>query len=194
MTHNQIEYAKLKEDTRHNLASEGETNRSNVVREQETNRHNLVTEAQGQQTINETGRHNVATETETNRHNIVSEGQEAQKIAETKRHNLASEAINSVSAGAQLMQAQTGALNLAEASRHNVEAEAEAYRHNTASEQIQSTGNLLNYDAKSRQPSSKTALDEAQASAAGVKSGTDIANTISGIGSDLLKIGVMLFK
>lgn len=88
MTHNQIEYQKLQEDTRHNLAVETETNRNNVAVLGETNRHNVITE-------NETGRHNVVTEKETNRHNVVNEDQGYRTIAENIRHNLADEGIRS---------------------------------------------------------------------------------------------------
>lgn len=55
MTQNQIEYNKLLETKRHNVASLNETIRSNQVREVETERHNRATEA-------ETGRHNLVTE------------------------------------------------------------------------------------------------------------------------------------
>lgn len=62
MTANQINYWANKEQARHNLASETETNRSNVARETETNRSNLATEV-------ETHRSNVVKEKETERHN-----------------------------------------------------------------------------------------------------------------------------
>lgn len=55
MTNNQVNYAKHREDVRHNVVSEIETNRSNVARETETNRHNVVT-------TNEMERHNRETE------------------------------------------------------------------------------------------------------------------------------------
>lgn len=62
MTHNQIDYARYREDRRHNRASEKENTRHNTAQEGETLRHNTVTELQTGQTITETNRHNLATE------------------------------------------------------------------------------------------------------------------------------------
>lgn len=42
MTQNQIAYSKLREEARHNVAMEVETNRSNVAREQENSRANTL--------------------------------------------------------------------------------------------------------------------------------------------------------
>lgn len=138
MTQNQINYWKLQEDSRHNQASETETNRHNVQQEgidlsalAETSRHNRAGEA-------ETQRHNVAAEGETARHNRSTEGIDLGRLTETARHNVASENID-------LGQ-------LSESSRHNQAAEAlsryqnqtnrlaqaEEARHNTVSETNQS--------------------------------------------------------
>lgn len=119
MTHNQIEYAKLKEDRRHN--QETELNARNVL--SETNRHNLAVEGLQKEAnvINsnhfaamdtENARHNAAMEQETNRHNIEQESiQQAQNAltaqlnsirakeqAENARHNIVSETISKFSA------------------------------------------------------------------------------------------------
>lgn len=75
MTHNQIEYWKLRESMRSNRANEAETNRSNVAREDETYRHNT------------------ATENEAYRHNTVGESQVWSSQTEARRHNLASEGL-----------------------------------------------------------------------------------------------------
>lgn len=119
MTHNQIEYAKLKEDRRHN--QETELNARNVLTE--TNRHNLALEGlqKDANAINsnhyaamdaENARHNAAVESETNRHNIEQESIQAaqneltrqlnairaSELAEAKRHNIVSETISKYSA------------------------------------------------------------------------------------------------
>lgn len=111
MTHNQIDYGRLQEEKRHNLASEGETFRHNVTTETETSRHNISVEQ-------ETSRHNVADETETRRHNIVNE-------IEVNRHNVVNES-------------EVNRHNLAteyETSRYNTE----VIRHNQASEALQAS-------------------------------------------------------
>lgn len=79
MTRNQIEYWRLVETNRNNLAVERETNRSNLANEKERNRSNLAQER-------ETNRHNLAVEQETNRHNVATE-------KETQRSNLARETL-----------------------------------------------------------------------------------------------------
>lgn len=80
MTRNQIEYWRLVETNRNNLAVEKETNRSNLANEKERNRSNLAQER-------EINRHNVAVEQETNRHNLATE-------KETTRSNIARETLN----------------------------------------------------------------------------------------------------
>ena len=121
MTHNQIEYAKLKEDKRHN--QEAELNARNVLTE--TNRHNLALEGlqKDANAINanhyaamdaENARHNAAVESETNRHNIEQESIQttqnaltaqlnaikAAELSEASRHNVVSETISRYSAKA----------------------------------------------------------------------------------------------
>lgn len=75
MTHNQIEYWKLKE-----------TERSNKVNESENKRHNQSVEG-------ETQRHNIAQEGETNRHNLTTELIDMNKFYEQARSNRANEDI-----------------------------------------------------------------------------------------------------
>lgn len=87
MTANQINYWKLQEDRRSNLAKETEANRHNIVTEGETSRHNVATEQVSLGNLQETSRHNTATEQETVRHNTATE-------AESQRHNVASERFN----------------------------------------------------------------------------------------------------
>lgn len=179
MTHNQIDYARLKEERRHNTAGELETNRSNVAREAETYRHNIRSENQQDLVINETGRHNLATETETNRHNLVTEAQTDQQIKESKRHNVETEGANWLQAQSRLLQARSAQGTLVESSRHNAEMEAETNRHNMRTEQITSTGNLLNYESKYIQPLSKTAVDKATVSEKEASSSKQWMETLS---------------
>lgn len=95
MTHNQIEYANLKESKRHNIVGEVETNRHNVVTEYETARHNVETERIGWANLSETQRHNKAEEVETNRYHLANEAIDRSRLNETSRHNVATERIDS---------------------------------------------------------------------------------------------------
>lgn len=106
MTDLQIKYWGLKEDQRHNIASEVETNRHNVVGEKqqdkvigETYRHNVATER-------EANRANRAKELETHRHNYASELVERGKLSETSRHNIVMEGLEGRKVSASEMQAQ----------------------------------------------------------------------------------------
>lgn len=110
MTGNQIAYAGLQENIRHNQVTEGETHRHNVTSEQEVLRSNIARET-------ETRRHNVETEAqgwfgqrENQRHNLATEQQNAQMLQETIRHNWSTEGINRMQAQASLSQAQSSAL------------------------------------------------------------------------------------
>lgn len=138
MTHNQIEYAKYREDQRHNMATEYETNRNNVAVLAETNRHNVAyeTETNRHNVINEneTYRHNFATERETNRHNVVTEYNDAwrnqinqshyeRSDAETARHNRAQEGIGWGNVRASLIGAYA-ASQQAQAATRNAEVNA----------------------------------------------------------------------
>lgn len=98
MTHNQIEYWKLQETKRNNLATEQETRRHNVVGEGETNRSNIAKEVISAGTLAENTRHNRASESETYRHNAAAENETTRsnraREAETWRSNLAREIEN----------------------------------------------------------------------------------------------------
>lgn len=98
MTHNQIEYWKLQESKRNNLATERETRRHNVVGEGETYRSNVAKETISAGTLAENTRHNKASESETYRHNAAAENETTRsnraREAETWRSNLAKEAEN----------------------------------------------------------------------------------------------------
>lgn len=141
MTRNQIEYQRLLETKRANLAQEAltsardavnaevsrgtlaESKRHNVAYEAEVSRHNIATES-------ETVRHNVAVENqareelgikqatldETKRHNVAGEGLTAAQLEESKRHNIAQESIGRTQAAASMMQAQAS-MHQAETSR-----------------------------------------------------------------------------
>jgi len=128
MTSNQINYAKVVEDTRHNKVSEAETQRHNIAGEQ----FNLSSLA-------EVARHNVATEQETTRHNVATEEFNLSSLAEVTRHNKASESIgwhqaqssrisaNAAWANAQAAQfnADTNRLRQQEDVRHNMKTESQ---------------------------------------------------------------------
>lgn len=123
VTHNQIDYWKYKEEERHNLATEEDTD----IQNRETNRHNVATENFNLMNLAEGKRHNLATEVELNRHNIQTE-------QETNRHNVSTE--------------QLGRDELNEAVRHNKSTEsigyatlAETKRSNLAREVLTSNAN-----------------------------------------------------
>jgi hypothetical protein len=82
MTSMQVEYSKLKETQRHNLANEQQAQAELA----ETHRSNVVRETLSRDELNEQIRHAVVSETETYRHNSVSE----QEIA---KHNRATEQL-----------------------------------------------------------------------------------------------------
>lgn len=108
MTTDQVNYQKIVEDRRHNLASEQETYRSNVARESETYRSNRAKE-------DETIRSNKAREYETNRHNVASENLGYGQLSEQIRSNQLNEQI-----------AQS---NLLEQQRHNQKTEEQQKYH-----------------------------------------------------------------
>lgn len=82
MTRNQIDFWKLQESKRSNLANESEARRHNV----ETEQHNV-------RVLGETQRHNVAGESETSRHNLQTEAYQANDLLERSRSNRAQEEI-----------------------------------------------------------------------------------------------------
>lgn len=107
MTNIQIAYWNMKENRRHNYASEVETNR-----------HNVRTEGQQDRALTETNRHNIATEAlgvrnlaETQRHNIASENLGRSQLVETIRHNTASESIDRRRVAASELSAQASYMN-----------------------------------------------------------------------------------
>lgn len=126
MTRNQIEYQRLVETNRANLATEKQTalrdSRSYEVASNqlgETKRHNEATEILDSNKLAETGRHNLATENEAYRSNVARE-------FETNRSNVAKET-------------ETYRSNLAresETHRSNVAQEAEARRSHKANEAL----------------------------------------------------------
>lgn len=133
MTANQINYAKLQEDIRHNIATEGEAYRHDVEDERirsETNaisysnyeenvRHNVRTEAINEEHYGrmdeETARSHLAQEAEINRSNLARE-------AETYRTNVANEELRGE--------------ELEEKVRHEKAVEKETKRNNKAMEAI----------------------------------------------------------
>lgn len=108
----QVEYAKHVEQSRHNSATEAETNRHNIEGERkdwynayESGRHNRATEALTDQQT-KLGYSQLA---ETNRHNLVTESQTGQSIGETQRHNIVSEKNEKYKADTSLKSSKVGA-------------------------------------------------------------------------------------
>lgn len=124
MTSNQIEFAKHKENQRHNRFVEGETKR-----------HNVQEEGIGWGNLGELGRHNRATESI----NWYSAANLAMYQAKTGDAAL-------IQAESARSQAQTAAIN-AQTRKQELENQRnvteETVRHNQATEDIQSTGNEL---------------------------------------------------
>lgn len=114
MTQNQLAYATLLENKRHNV--EGEQHNRNVLAE--TSRHNVATEAVQKYSADVNRAHYERLDSETQRHNLANESLESGKLKETQRHNIINEAIDygklQVSQEAnriQSYQAQTGRIN-----------------------------------------------------------------------------------
>lgn len=173
MTHNQIAYANLIENRRHNKVVESETHRSNVANETEANRHNVSVE-------NEANRHNVATEEETKRHNLINEAQGWAQIEETKRSNLARERLSSLTLDEtirhNLVVEETNTVNALENVRHNKATEAQGYasitvaqssmleaiRHNQAVETENKRHNVRNENITANQVSNNYQIQQDQ--------------------------------
>lgn len=157
MTNNQIQFAKLQEDRRHNLVSEGETGR-----------HNVASEAVGRSQAGASW----ASVAEARRHNTAQEGinwYTAESIgrlqgAQTGYYGSLDQKTSS--------EIGLGTARLDEDTRHNLRTEEEALRHNVQTEGI---GWM---DARTRQ-------DAAQAQA--FKDYTQGAKNITGGIADVLK-------
>lgn len=166
MTHNQIEYWKLNETKRSNLANEAEAKRANQARELETNRANLENEAikRRANSINaahyrnvdaETQRANLAREYENSRSNRANEALKAESNEiERSRVNLGyyqTDANKLVGLTQAAINREVGLANvgaqyasIAELSRANQAREAETTRSNLAHESISRYGNVTN--------------------------------------------------
>lgn len=191
MTQNQIAYWKLQEEKRSNLASEGETSRHNIATESETERsnrvqqgeakrHNLSTEKQAwlnyseaqrsnranesikKDSLAESARHNVATESETVRHNVESEllgqGQLALQrgqLQEQTRHNVATE-IQSANTLAETIRSNLAREQL------QASAQAEIARHNYKSEYLTAAGLVQQVNALSETARHNKELEKVQ--------------------------------
>lgn len=76
MTQNQINWAKLQEEIRHNRTGEVETNRTNLANESLKKEVNAINWG----VLGESKRHNQAVEFEANRHNVATEQQAAEEL------------------------------------------------------------------------------------------------------------------
>lgn len=127
MTHNQIDYAKLQEDKRHNVEVESnnrnvlaENTRHNKAVEQIQHEANIINQSHYARMDAENARHNQSVEAETNRHNIAMEGIQnrqnqlaaqqlvirQKELAETMSHNYAMEEIGWENAKANVINAE----------------------------------------------------------------------------------------
>lgn len=141
MTQNQINYWKLQEERRSNLAQEGETKRSNLAKEYETNRSNL------------------AKETETHRSNMASEGVAFGNLSEAQRSHQAQEALAQQSLAEQVRHSQAVE---AEENRSNLAREAENFRHNTSVESETRRSDIANEVLTGTRIAKEAALGTAQ--------------------------------
>lgn len=176
MTHNQIDFARLKEERRHNVAGEGETGRHNRASEAigATSASAAVSQASAAHRMaSETARHNIETENINwysaqnlaylqgaqayNQYNMGMKagsevGVQAGQLSESERHNRATEA---------------------EIGRHNVTSETETQRHNLATEDIQQQ----NADTAKKEASTH----RGQAITGGIKDVTTSVKSVFGI-------------
>lgn len=150
MTKNQIEYLKLREQQRSNLANEALTEKRDTTTRElgfanlgETNRHNLATERHNTLVLGETQRHNYAQEAhnaavldETSRHNLAMEAHNERIATEQERSNRANESIK-------LGGLSLEASKLFEQQRHSRVTEAEQERSNRARESETSRSNRV---------------------------------------------------
>lgn len=141
MTKNQIEYNKLVETRRANIAQEDLTRmRDQAAREAklielgESRRHNLAGEALSQGSL----RVQEGTLAESVRHNQRGEAISSAQLSESQRHNKASEAATLIDLSERgrhnLATEQAQLIDLDERSRHNQVVEAETKRHNVVGE------------------------------------------------------------
>lgn len=183
MTKNQIEYLKLRESQRANLAQEdlirtrdqrsyaiglgtlAESQRHNMVTESqarasldETSRHNVAGEKQAQLNLEETTRHNKATEEEMRRHNVVGERYNVDYLKESGRHNRAQEAIGRLQIGASYANISLGYQQLGETKRANQAREYETNRSNVAREEETTRSNIARETETNRSNTSQEAI------------------------------------
>lgn len=153
MTTNQINYQKMLEEGRHNLAVEAETKRQNLrdikVREKQIQSNYDIAQDQlvhNRNVLSETKRHNLAVEQkdlmyatrmldETQRHNLEQERISNRDLDLTQQQINNNFAIGMANVDVARSQVALGHANLRELNRHNIQAEAELLRHNTKLEQ-----------------------------------------------------------
>lgn len=163
MTKNQIEYAKLVETKRTNLANEA------LTRERDSASKQL-----GFHTLEEQKRSNKAKEVETAQHNRATEGLEAAKLGEASRHNAQLEALQAMGIS------ETGRHNLAQERTAAKEADTHAFtaqesqRSNLARENETQRSNV----ARETETNRSNTANEAIAIAAGVTTAGRLAEDI----------------
>lgn len=165
MTANQINFAALQENRRHNVVSEGETERHNKASEEETQRHNFVSEReqhystsvseehyQRSDAINDA--HYTRMDAETARSHLAGEAISQGQLDESIRHNQVSERLTLQSNQVNRMNAYTRENELAETARHNVVSETllpsqiQLNESNVAKNETQTAGLSIDNDWK----------------------------------------------
>lgn len=177
MTNNQIQFARLKEEGRHNVVTEGETGRHNIVTENETQRHNVQQEAIGRSQAGASW----AGVKETSRHNQAQEEIQKSQLAETIRHAGVTENLEGRKVTSQeiLQEAQAYAAKLtAEANSRNAELRADELQEAIRSHLVNEGISQQQADAASK-----------QATARMISSYTGIANAVTGGAKDLSQAG-----
>lgn len=202
MTHNQIEYWKLKETARSNKAQERETNRSNLAREFETERSNRANEALKAEgnVINqlhferadaETARSNRARENEQARSNLAQEALKAESNQNERARVILGYDTNRTNTGIAQINAAVGYAQLAEQNRANLAREAETNRINTLN--AAARFKELRIDSKNAETNKKNAqtragelsLKQREYNEVGQKQGfANVAKTLSSLKSD----------
>lgn len=189
MTHNQIDYAKLQEDKRHNQEVElnarnvlAENVRHNKEAERIQNEANIINSNHYANMDAENARHNQQVEAETNRHNIAMEGiqqrqnqltaqQNAirlQELAETEAHNTEMEWIGHTNAQANLINANAADRN--------------------------ATTNFLNSGTQSNAQQSNSSLNRARESEIANQKSNRTANTVINAVNTVAQIATHVIK
>ena len=189
MTHNQIDYAKLQEDKRHN--QEVELNARNVLAE--NSRHNKETERIQSEANVINSNHYANMDAESIRHN-------QQVEAETNRHNMAMEGIQQRQNQLTAQQNAIRLKELAETEAHNTEMEwightnAQANLINANAADRNATTNFFNSGTQSNMQQSNASLNKARETEVANQNSNRTANTIINAVNTVANIATQIVK